>query len=95
MTQRPRRLRLRSSRPVSSELSLAPKGRLSTTGQVTHSPSWIGYTSGKLPYNRLLVHTDGRGMAESSSRRAAHTIDSRPFQLSEVPAAAKQQPDQS
>lgn len=29
-------------------------------------------------------------MAESSSSRAAHTIDSRPFQLSEFTAAAKQ-----
>jgi hypothetical protein len=27
--------------------------------------------------------------------RAAHTIDSRPFQLSEITAARKQQPDQS
>ena len=52
-------------------------------------------SSGRLPYNRLLVHTDGRGMAESSSSRAAHTIDSRPFQLSENTAAANQQPDQS
>jgi Isochorismatase family len=36
MTQRPRRLRLRSSRQVSSELLLAPKGQLSTTGQCTY-----------------------------------------------------------
>jgi hypothetical protein len=34
-----RRLRLRSSRPVSSELSLAPKGQLSTTGQCTFPES--------------------------------------------------------
>jgi hypothetical protein len=38
MTQRPWRLRLRSSRPVSSELSLAPKGQLST-GQCTYRQS--------------------------------------------------------
>jgi len=29
--------------------------QLAITGQVTHSPGRIGYASGKLPYNRLIV----------------------------------------
>ena len=72
MTQRPRRLQLRSSRPVSSELSLAPKGQLSTTGQCAHPTRIIPHEGRIGPEKRACVPLAGQLMALNKPTIAGH-----------------------